>query len=203
MVSNKINILSLRDKDVDDIVYIHKIAFKEFFLTSLGDVFLKIYYKAVVKHKKSIAIGAFYDGKLIGFSVGAIEAKGYNKGLVISSPFSFTWALIVICFSSFGNIIRLYKNFTKSGGDIKDTQDYSELYSIAVFKDCEVKGVGSLLIHSYEKEVLMYDVKKVSLTTDVSDNESVLQFYKRNGYSLYYEFIAFPERKMYRLIKNL
>ena len=41
-------------EDVDSIVNIHKAAFESFFLTSLGERFLKLYYSTFIKSKKGV-----------------------------------------------------------------------------------------------------------------------------------------------------
>jgi len=43
----------------------------------------------------------------------------------------------------------------------------------------------------------------LSLTTDYDNNEKAIQFYERLGYEIYYDFITYPNRKMYRMIKKL
>lgn len=49
----------------------------------------------------------------------------------------------------------------------------------------------------------MGGVKRLSLTTDKVNNESAIAFYQRNGYKVLYEFTAYPNREMYRFIKDL
>ena len=61
----------LKQGDLSDIVSIHMHAFEGFFLTTLGNSFLKTYYKSVLKTKDSILAGAYIDQKLVGFGVGA------------------------------------------------------------------------------------------------------------------------------------
>jgi ribosomal protein S18 acetylase RimI-like enzyme len=95
------------------------------------------------------------------------------------------------------------KNLTKKGDDVRDNEDYAELYSIAVIQDVHGKGIGKQLLTASEKSLKKQGVKKVSLTTDYYDNKAVTNFYKSMGYDVFYEFVAYPNRKMYRLIKSL
>ena len=44
---------------------------------------------------------------------------------------------------------------------------------------------------------------EISLTTDYYNNEKTIAFYKKMGYAVLYEFVTYPNRKMYRMIKNL
>ena len=110
---------------------------------------------------------------------------------------------IRLLFTSPKSMIRLLKNLTKKGEAIEDDEDYAELYSIAVCQDVQGKGVGKQLLTALEKIMKKEGVKKVSLTTDYYNNEAAVSFYISMGYSSLYEFMTYPNRKMYRLIKLL
>ncbi len=99
-------------------------------------------------------------------------------------------------------IVQLKNNFRKTG-EQKDDGRYAELYSIAVEPDVGIRGIGSAIIHFFECEAKSQGVDRVSLTTDLYENKNVLAFYKKNGYEVYYEFMAYPNRKMVRLIKKI
>ncbi|MEG2278299.1 MAG: GNAT family N-acetyltransferase [Odoribacter sp.] len=189
-------------KDLPDVVRVHKNAFNSFFLTTLGTSFLTVYYRSVLKSLNAIVIGAYLDEKLIGFGVGAIVAKGFNKKLVLDNVFSFGWEAFKILFRNPHAILQLKNNFSKIG-DIEDAGMYSELFSIAVEPSISTQGIGSAIIDSFEQRAKENGAKEVSLTTDFYDNEGTLSFYKKNGYRLYYEFVAYPNRKMYRFIKQI
>lgn len=192
----------LRLEDLSDVVRIHIRAFEGFFLTTLGSSFLKTYYKAALKTEDSILAGAYIDQKLVGFGVGASLARGYNKRLVQNCLFSFLWEGVKLLFCKPKAIVQLKNNFRKTG-EQKDDGKYAELYSIAVEPDVGIRGIGSAIIHFFEREAKSQGVDRVSLTTDFYENEEVLAFYKKNGYEVYYEFMAYPNRKMLRLIKKI
>ena len=44
---------------------------------------------------------------------------------------------------------------------------------------------------------------KQSITTDSYNNIKVIEFYIGLGYNIYYDFVAYRNRKMYRMIKDL
>ena len=52
-----------------------------------------------------------------------------------------------------------------------------------------------------------HDVKEhndaISLTTDFYNNHNTIGFYHALGYQDLYEFVAYPDRKMWRMIKRL
>lgn len=197
-----INIRALKSSDIPDVVKIHKVAFPGFFLTTLGSSFLNVYYKSVVHANDSIFVGAFIHEKLAGFGAGAAKARGYNKNLILHNLIPFIFEGFKLLLYSPKALMQLKKNFSKAGND-KDDRMYAELYSIAVDPSVSNKGIGADIIHSFEQEAVFRGAEKVSLTTDLDHNEKVLAFYKKNGYNVYYDFIAYPNRRMLRLIKNL
>lgn len=201
-MEDRVNLRLLRRDELADIVRIHINAFDGFFLTSLGESFLKTYYRAVLKSSDSILIGAFMGKELVGFSVGTVVAKGYNKKLILSHLFSFSWEGVKLIFGNPRAILQLKNNFNKVESD-QDNGEYSELYSIAVAPGVCTRGIGSMMIQFFEQEAKKRGATRVSLTTDSCKNEKTLTFYSKNGYRLYYEFLAYPSRKMLRLIKQI
>ena len=54
-----------------------------------------------------------------------------------------------------------------------------------------------------EEKVKQNHGLKLSLTTDYQDNDKAIGFYKSLGYEPWYDFVTYPNRRMYRLIKDL
>jgi ribosomal protein S18 acetylase RimI-like enzyme len=100
------------------------------------------------------------------------------------------------------SILRLLNNIEKKP-EHSDDGNYAELISIAVSPSTENIGIGTELIRNFEEQAKMSGCMKIALTTDFYYNERVIAFYKKSGYSVYYDFTAFPNRKMYKLIKEI
>lgn len=189
--------------DCDTIAKIHIDAFQGFFLTSLGVAFLRLYYKAVIREKNSVALCAVDDSHhIIGFAVGTLRARGFHKSLLKHNILSFLCEGIRLCITKPAAIWRLVRNMEKNNSPLDDG-DYAELLSIGVIGTNKGSGIGGLLSAAFESETKERGAKKVTLTTDVDDNGYVLAFYEKMGYTLFYEFVAFPDRTMYKLIKNI
>lgn len=189
--------------DVETIVSIHIDAFKDFFLTSLGPKFLTFYYTCFVKSEETITMIAEEGGKVYGFSASTKASKGFNSRLIKNNLSAFCALSLKMLFTSPFALLRLAKNLTKKGSGSKDDENYAELYSIGVSKEAQGKGVGKKLLAASEEMLKLEGVKRVSLTTDYEHNEQALGFYHTMGYDTLYEFVTFPNRKMYRLIKTL
>ena len=91
----------------------------------------------------------------------------------------------------------------EKNADFKDDGLYAELLSIAVSPALTGSGFGKALIERFEEEAKKRGCKRVALTTDFNNNNSVISFYKKSGYIVYYEFTAYPARRMYKLVKDL
>lgn len=197
------NIRKATVNDVDTIVKIHLDAFKGFFLTSLGAQFLKFYYSCFIKSNETVTVVAEENGVIYGFSASTKGCKGFNSRLIKSNLFAFTILSLKMLFTTPKSLLRLVKNLTKKGESVEDDEDYAELYSIGVSKAAQGKGVGKLLLAESERVMKAEGVQRVSLTTDFYNNEQAVGFYHSMGYETLYEFITYPNRKMYRLIKTL
>lgn len=185
-------------------VDIHNLAFQGFFLTSLGSNFLNLYYNSLLKSNKGIIICLYNeDDNLIGFAAGTNKSKGFHKKILLENIFSFTWVLLNIIVSRPIAILRLFKNLNKNKNIKKDDGRYAELLSIAVPPEYIGKGYGKILLREFEIILKSSGIEKIALTTDYYNNEGVLTFYNNAKYEIFYDFIAFPNRRMYKLIKKL
>lgn len=143
-------IIKAKESDIDAIVKIHDMAFPEFFLTSLGDGFLRLYYSCMCKSKEDSTLCAFEDGEMLGFSSTALKSAGFNTRLIKNSQFKFVGETIKLIFTKSGALLRLAKNMTKKAEGVDDDGDYAELYSIAVSPNCQGKGIRCLLLAENE-----------------------------------------------------
>lgn len=190
--------------DVEQIVRIHQAAFKDFFLTSLGHRFLKLYYSTFIKSGEGVVYCAEVDKKVVGFSACSYVSSGFNSRLIKKNLVRYGLEALRLLFAKPGAIVRLVRNLDKESNvnGVKDNGEYAELYSIAVSPTCQGGGVGRLLLTATEADVKEHN-SQISLTTDYYDNEKTVGFYNALGYDVLYEFVTYPDRRMYRMIKNL
>lgn len=199
-----INYRKSKVSDSNQIAEIHIKSFPNFFLTTLGYSFLKTYYRSCAKSKEAISICAINqdDKNLLGFAVGCFNSAGFNKRLILSNSLEYSYrALLLLCTKPIA-LIRLYKNLSKNN-DKGDKGNYAELLSIGVSPDQNGFGIGQQLLTKFENQVREKGINNVTLTTDADSNDNVLRFYKKSGYTVYYGFETFPNRKMLKLIKEL
>jgi len=196
-------IREIEPDEIEQVLTVHQKAFEGFFLTSLGENFLKIYYNAIRENDRGILLGCFENEQLLGFCAATTLSSGFNSYLIKKDFIEFSRIGIKLLFSKPKGLIRLFKNFTKSNPSVSDEGNYAELLSIGVSPTTQGKGVGKLLLSDLENILREKGIKQLSLTTDFHDNDKTLKFYKSLNYEVMYDFIAYPNRRMYRLIKNL
>ena len=198
-----VEILEANQSKINDIVAIHNLAFPDFFLTKLGNGFLHLYYKSMIKCKGALTLCAIEDGIVVGFSTTALRSSGFNTQLIRDDIFSFIWESLKLLFIRPMSLIHLIRNLSKTNNEIVDNGEYAELFSIGVSPSCQGKGIGSLLLKKTEILISEKGIKSISLTTDKHDNRDTTSFYHKNGYEVLYEFTTYPNREMIRYIKQL
>lgn len=198
-----INIKAATLADIDAVVYIHQQAFPDFFLTSLGAGFLKLYYKSVLTHPRGILLVSANESGVIGFCAGTMLSAGFNTCLIKANLFRYTVEGVKVLFTKPVALWHLYKNMSKEDSSIGDKGEYAELLSIGVNPNTQRTGAGKAMLMAIEEEVKKRNGKELSLTTDFYDNDKAIGFYHSLGYEEWYDFVTFPNRRMYRMIKQL
>lgn len=192
------------EADIKRIIKIHQAAFDGFFLTSLGDRFLNVYYSSFIKSDDGAVFCAVVDDKVVGFSAVSYKSRGFNTSLIKKNLLPFGIVALCLLFAKPKALLRLIRNMDKESKDaaINDKGLYAELYSIAVDPACQGEGIGRGLLSVTESDVKKHN-DHISLTTDYYDNDKAIGFYHSLGYKDYYDFITYPERRMWRMIKTL
>lgn len=197
------NIRKATSKDIKGIVDVHCSAFKGFFLTELGSSFLQLYYSSYFMEPSAVLLVAEKYGEIVGFSSATSLSAGFNTRLVKKDFLRYALRGCMIALTKPKAFVNLSKNWSHRDPSVVDSGDYAELMSIAVSPEAQGCGIGKLLIQETEKVVKSHDASKFSLTTDYYNNDSTIAFYKRCGFEVIYEFTAYPDRKMLRMIKEL
>lgn len=100
--------------DIDNIVQIHCDAFNDFFLTSLGKSFLRLYYACFIKSDETVVLCAENQGVILGFSAIAQNAHGFNTRLIKRNLLKFGVMSFKLLFTSPKSLVRLTLNIRKT-----------------------------------------------------------------------------------------
>jgi len=198
----EVYIKKILELDIEKIVEIHNAAFENFFLTELGPSFLKTYYRSVFFSNDGVFLKAVSaENKILGFCAATKLSAGFNFRIIKNNFYAFLFHGIKMFFSNPKKLLHIMKNFKKTNVSVNDDKQYAELLSIATLPQYQGAGIGKKLLceleHYVDKETI------ISLTTDSENNNKAINFYKRCGYEIWYDFITYPDRKMYRMVKKI
>ena len=187
--------------DCKTLAEIHLKSFNDFFLSTLGKRFLETFYKACIKNPGAVAIVcSTTEGVTTGFALASLKSKSFYRNILVGNLFAFSMEAIRLLFLRPRALLRLFLNLSKSGSDAGET---AELLSIASLPEYSGKGVGKLLLETIENKLKDHQCKAITLTTDYYDNDKVIGFYRSRGFEINSDFITYPRRRMYRMIKYL
>jgi ribosomal protein S18 acetylase RimI-like enzyme len=185
------------------ITEVHFKAFEGFFLSSLGKSFMQTYYRTAILHVNTLCVCAVNDNEEIcGFVLGSLVSAGFNKSIILTNKLAYTWEGLKIAVTRPKALLRLKYNLNKRQPSNGDDGQYAEVALIGVAPDFQGKGVGRQLFKEFEIQAKLRGVSKICLTTDYYDNSAVLA-YNAWGLAEWYTYIAYPNRKMYKMFKEV
>lgn len=194
---------AIRKVDARELAALHRRAFPDFFLSSLGQGFLEQFYRGFVDDQSAVVAVARNDqGRIVGAVVGTTRPHNFFRRLLLRRlvPFGLesaraalrqpraTWRLV----SAIG-----YR------GDAPAQSEGGLLSSICVDPDLRGAGIGRTLLAAWEHEARRCGAALAYLTTDAEDNDPVNRFYRACGWELVDEFVTGRGRRMNRYRRRL
>ena len=157
--------------DLNAVVNIHMVAFPNFFLTSLGAMFLRELYLGFLNQKDGILIVADDDGMVVGFVAGTSAPDTFFRSMRKKRWFYFVYsALPAILSSPLIVVKKLYMALFYSGDKPSTLTNGALLSSIGVIPEAIGANVGLALLNGFEREALLRNAEFVYLTTDEVGN---------------------------------
>jgi ribosomal protein S18 acetylase RimI-like enzyme len=199
------NVSAAGDSDVNGMVVVHRDAFRDFFLTSLGDRFLRRFYAATVREPTALSFVGRVGGEIAGFVVGTTQPSRFFRRLLLRQGMGF-------CLDALGALVRrpwyvskrLLRGVTYRGEPPPAYRaDAALVSSIAVLPTAAGTGLGTALLDAFCAAAAQRGASSVYLLTDREGNEAVNRFYLKAGFLLETELVRQGERSMNRYIRDL
>jgi GNAT superfamily N-acetyltransferase len=180
-MQTKVVIIPMTKDHLIEVAQVHCAAFKGFFLTLMGEAFLRSYYHSVLDYRESVALVALdKNARVIGIAVGFKDPNEFYRHFrryrvrmlpaIMMGLLRRPWLLLMIL----RNITRL------SRISRNQTRDLVELASIGAL--VVKQNVGSTLLKSFILKAQEFGASEISLTTDELNNSDVRLFYQRHGF---------------------
>lgn len=193
-----------RPDDVPRIVIIHRQAFPDFFLTSLGDRFLRRFYQAMTRAPDAICLVVERGTGVDGFIVGPLHPAGYFRRLFLRSGLAFAFDALPALLRRPGAVgARLLRAVHYRGEAPVAWPDAALVSSVAVASDAVGSGAAGALIEAYCAEAAARGARHVYLTTDIVDNPAANRFYRKHGFEVESVLVRPDGRTMNRYLRQL
>lgn len=198
-----IEIGSLHVSDVEAAARLHEQAFPTFFLSSLGQPFLRQFYRGFLADATAVTVVARdAHGTILGAVVGTTQPAGYFSRLLRRRLVGFFCASIRAGLhtpTAVPRLLRAVRYRGVAGARIEGAL----LSSICVTPSAQGTGVGRQLVAAWEQRALELGACTAYLTTDAVDNEPVNAFYRRCGWQVCSSYTTAEGRKMNLYTKDL
>ena len=190
--------------DLDDVTRLHMVAFPSFFLTLMGNRFLRELYLGFINISNGIFFVAVDDDKVVGFIAGTNSPSVFFSEMRRKrGAFFLLNAVPAIVRHPIIVIKKLFLAFSYHGDKPLTLKNSALLSSLGVNPEVMGKGIGYQLLMKFESDAISRGAKFIYLTTDAVGNDNVKAFYSKCGYSVESTFLQQTHRPMIRYIKKL
>lgn len=189
--------------DVAALSALHRRAFPDFFLSRLGEPFLRQFYLGYLDDPDAVvAVARAADGRIVGAAVGSTRPAGFFSRLLVRRLAGFVGASILAALRDPRTVPRLLAA-VKYRGDQPPGSEGALLSSLCVDPSCRAAGIGGALDEAWRQRAVELGARTAFLTTDALDNEPVNLFHQRNGWQLTDQFTTPQGRRMNRYRHDL
>lgn len=179
-----------------EVANIHMKSFQGFFLTFLGEGFLRQLYRGFIEYEDAGLIAAVSrENRIVGFLAYSDDISGFYRYLIKKHLFSFAWYAGIGFVKNPRIFLRLVCALTYSREAVRE-ENYIELSSIGILPCWEGRGIGSKLIAVLKQKSDSSKYAYIKLETDAVNNERANQFYQKNGFVLHHAYQTREGRKM-------
>lgn len=186
------------------IVEIHLLAFKGFFLESLGGCFLEELYRGFISDPSGICLVVIEGTNVMGFVAGTTRPEEFFPRLRRRRWFVFLLSSVrVMVLHPIRVGKKLITALSYRGEKPIDVRNAALLSSIGVAPSGMGKGIGRILVSAFCEKAKASGACNVFLTTDRDRNEPVNEFYRSNGFILHSAFLKERGRWMNLYVRPL
>lgn len=193
----------LTASDAKALASIHRQAFPDFFLSSLGESFLFQLYRGFAGDSSAITVVVRDEqGAPCGAAVGSTEPAGFYRRLLKRRWPGFVAASARAAIINPAAVPRLLRAILYRG-ELPPTGHWALLSSICLDPSLQGSGVGRQLATKWLERATIMGVTDAFLTTDADDNNAINRFYTAQGWNRASDNVTREGRRMNRYTIHL
>ena len=191
-----ITIRRLRAEDLGPVAKLHRESFPSFFLSELGERFLREFYRGFLTPDATTAVAVAEDGRVVGAVVGHTQPQGFFKKLLLRRWYAFAFASLSLVLRRPSILPRLVRAVTYRGNNDGIERRGALLSSICVDPQYSGDGIRGKLLESFTSQLVDRGCESAYLSTDAVDNDRVNAFYRNAGWALENPYTTPEGRRM-------
>ncbi len=193
-----LNLGTLESRHIEDVIRIHLHGFPSFFLSFLGQRFLREFYGSFLRDPVGMAFVARDERDVVvGTIVGPLDPRGFFSRLLRRRWWAFCQASLAAVLARPSTVPRLIRALAYRG-DAPRGPVRALLSSVVVSPSAQGHGVGKALVLRWLQEAGQRGVSGCYLTTDADNNDAVNRFYLSIGWKLESTYTTREGRQMNR-----
>ncbi|MFC7550578.1 GNAT family N-acetyltransferase [Plantactinospora sp. GCM10030261] len=174
---------TLEPADIRAAAALHTRAFPHFFLSSLGERFLREFYSGFLSDPDAVtAVTRTANGRILGVAVGTLTPDRFFRRLLRTRGLRFALAGLPAALRRPRTALRLLRAIAYRG-TVPVGAEGALLSSICVDPTAQHAGHGRWLIEAWWLRARERGARSAYLITDRVDNEAVNNFYRRAGWT--------------------
>lgn len=189
--------------EVPALAALHRRSFPDFFLSRLGEPFLRQFYLGYISDPDAVvSVARAQDGRVVGMCVGTTNPSGFFSRLLKRRFVGFLGASLLAVLRNPRYAPRLLAALAYRG-DGPPGLDGALLSSLCVDPDAQNGGIGRALDEAWCVRAAELGAQSAFLTTDTDGNDAVNRFYQRRGWQLSDQYVTKQGRRMNRYWREL
>lgn len=202
-MTGPVELTELREQDIPTLAAIHRQAFSGFFLSRLGEGFLREFYRGFLHDDSAIAVVARTADGPVGAAVGTVAPQSFYSRLLRRRWHGFARAAAGTALRQPRTIPRLLRAVRYRGDAPAGIADAALFASMCVDPAHAGGGVGARLSQAWSHRARELGARRAYLTTDRDDNDAVNRHHQRHGWRIESAYTTPEGRRMYRYVKEV
>jgi ribosomal protein S18 acetylase RimI-like enzyme len=171
---------------VQEVARLHAAALAGDFLPSLGEPFLRVFYRAALESGMAFGFVDTVGKRVRGFVLGSLDTSSLFRQVVLRAAPELGRAALPALLKRPGLLLKVAETFLYPAREA-EVRDKTELLVIAVEAEARSRGLGAALVQALNSAFRQHRARSYKVTV-LQSNAGANRFYQRLGFQLCGQF---------------